>query len=79
MIVKYHGTTDVNFLHANFSFLKLDEYLQRLATDAYEKVSVHDSQSRERVKYCHESRGTRIQEWLCWLGPAAICPTDPSS
>jgi hypothetical protein len=32
----------------------------------------HDSQSRERVKYGHESRVTRNQEWLCWWGPTAI-------
>jgi hypothetical protein len=25
-----------------------------------------------RVKYCHESRGTRNQEWLCWRGPLAF-------
>jgi hypothetical protein len=34
-----------------------------------------DSQSRQRVKYVHESRGTRNQESLCWRGPAAIYRT----
>jgi hypothetical protein len=34
-----------------------------------------DSESRETVKYGHESRWTRKQEWLCWRGPAAINPT----
>jgi hypothetical protein len=27
---------------------------------------LHDSQSRETVKYGHESRGTPNQESLCW-------------
>jgi hypothetical protein len=26
----------------------------------------------ERVKYVHESRGTRTWDWLRWRGPAAI-------
>jgi hypothetical protein len=30
------------------------------------------SQSRQTVKYGHESRGARNQESLCWRGPAAI-------
>jgi hypothetical protein len=34
------------------------------------------SQSRKTLKYCHESRGTRNQEWLYRRGPAEIYPTD---
>jgi hypothetical protein len=34
--------------------------------------------SSETLKYDHESRGTRNQEWLCWRGPVAIYPTDIS-
>jgi hypothetical protein len=52
MVVKYPRTTDVNFLHGNSSFLKLDEYLELTATITYEKVTVYDSQSCETVKYC---------------------------
>jgi hypothetical protein len=37
----------------------------------------HDSQSQETVKYGHESREIRNQEWLCWRGPAAIYQTRP--
>jgi hypothetical protein len=36
---------------------------------------LHHSQSRETIKYGHESCGTRNQERLCWRGPAAIYPT----
>jgi hypothetical protein len=35
-----------------------------------------ERQGRETVKYGHETRGTRNQQWLCWRGPAAIYPTD---
>jgi hypothetical protein len=31
-----------------------------------------DSQSRQKVKYGHEYRGTRNQGSLCWRQPAAI-------
>jgi hypothetical protein len=34
--------------------------------------SSEDSQSRQTVKYGHESRGTKNQEPLCWRGPAAV-------
>jgi Zn ribbon nucleic-acid-binding protein len=37
---------------------------------------MHHSQIVETVKYGNESPGTRNQAWLCWRGPAAICPTD---
>jgi hypothetical protein len=37
---------------------------------------MHDSQRRETVKYGHENRETRNQEWLCWRGPAAIDQTE---
>jgi hypothetical protein len=30
------------------------------------------SESRQIVKYGHESRGTWNQESLCWRGPAAV-------
>jgi hypothetical protein len=32
--------------------------------------------SRGTVKYGHESRWTRNQEWLCWRGPPEIYPTE---
>jgi hypothetical protein len=37
---------------------------------------LQDPQSRETVKYGHESRGTRNQEWLCWRGPPGIYQKD---
>jgi hypothetical protein len=36
---------------------------------------LHDSQSRETVKYDHESRGTPNQESVYWRGPASIQPS----
>jgi hypothetical protein len=32
-------------------------------------------QSRQRIKYGHEARGTRNQELLCWREPAAFQQT----
>jgi hypothetical protein len=40
---------------------------------------LYDSQIHERVKYGHESRGTRKLEWLCWRGPAKIYRTRPTA
>jgi hypothetical protein len=35
------GKYNVNFLHADFSVLKLAEYLQLLAINTYEKLNFH--------------------------------------
>jgi hypothetical protein len=40
------------------------------------EMELHDSQRRGRVKYVHESCGTRNQELLYWRRPAAIYLTD---
>jgi hypothetical protein len=44
MIVIYLRITYVNFLHENFSILKLDEYLKLLATNTYEKTNIHPNE-----------------------------------
>jgi hypothetical protein len=51
-------------------------YLKTLSELRLYRGEMHDSQSRERVKYGHEFSETRNQERLCWRGPAAIYPTD---
>jgi hypothetical protein len=38
---------------------------------------VWESLESETVKYGHESRRTRTQEWVCWWGPAATVNDKP--
>jgi hypothetical protein len=45
-------------------------------TQAHSRRELHDSQSRKRVKYVHETRRAGNQEWLCWRRPLAIYPTN---
>jgi hypothetical protein len=52
---------------------------RNLAVGSKVGQELHDSQSRETVKYNHESRKIRNQELLCWRRPAAIYPTDRPS
>jgi hypothetical protein len=49
------------------------ELLLWLCQSVFKEVaSSEGSQSRQTVKYDHESRGTMNQKSLCWRGPAAI-------
>jgi hypothetical protein len=41
MTGNYPTITSVNILHADFSILKIDEYLQLLATNMYEEMNIH--------------------------------------
>jgi hypothetical protein len=40
-IWKHSRTTNANFLSADSSIPELNEYLQLLATDAYERMDIH--------------------------------------
>jgi hypothetical protein len=44
MIGKYPQTTNVNFLHADFSVLKLGKYLKLVATNTYDRIKIHPNE-----------------------------------
>jgi hypothetical protein len=50
MTGKYPITTNVNFLHVDFSILKLNEYLQIVATSTYGEIYIH---TKEPIKQLH--------------------------
>jgi hypothetical protein len=74
-------------LYCSHSHLPLDSVVYSSASYVFKTNSwkilpdiaqqeLHDSQSQETVKYNHESRGTRDQEWLYRPGPATIYATN---
>jgi hypothetical protein len=51
---------------------ELNVYILCIINQSLRASDSEGSQSRQRVKYFHESRGTRNQRSLCWRGPAEI-------
>jgi hypothetical protein len=50
MIEIYQRITNINFLRAYFFFLKLDGYLEHLATNTYENVNIYPD---EHIKHLY--------------------------
>jgi hypothetical protein len=56
----------------------LASYILHPSVHYLEEIQLHDSQSHETLKYDHESRVARNQEWLCWRNHQQIYPTGGS-